>query len=251
MSKSYVYPRSFLISTLGLTTIVLSVFHFASVTEAANLFVSGYNSQGSGVLEYTTGGSFVREFVTPGSGGLSDVGNDRFGPDGNLYVGAAGSIKKYDGSTGAYLGDFATVPSYALDVIFDSQGRCYACDYQVQGKIYQFSNTGTLLQTFTSDFSTPSGLALRPNGNLLVTNTYSGTYANTITELDPTTGSVNTFATGLGEPIGIAAGPDGRYYVANYTYAGIYGGTNPDTIQVVGPDGGVSSTWNTAGDLHG
>ena len=86
---------------------------------------------------------------------------------------------------------------------------------------------------------------------MLVANSYVPPYANTITEINTTTGSYSTFATGLGEPVGLIEGPGGNYYAGNFTYAGTYGGINQDTIQVIPPVGGVSSTWNTGGDLLG
>jgi sugar lactone lactonase YvrE len=49
-------------------------------------------------------------FVLPGSGGLSQTHGIAFGPDGNLYVSseATNQVLRYNGTTGAFLGVFAT-----------------------------------------------------------------------------------------------------------------------------------------------
>jgi len=116
---------------------------------------------GNAVEEYTTSGSFAKTFVASGGGGLSSPGNLTFGLDGNLYVtsGGDGTIKEYNGQTGAFLGDFATGLPGAIDIAFDSLGRAYVAQYGTN-QVSQLSATGALLQTFTSMLSTPEGLTL-------------------------------------------------------------------------------------------
>ena len=55
-------------------------------------------------------GARLADFVTAGSGGLDRPFGFAFGPDGNLYVSSLGTgqILRYDGSTGAFLGVFAS-----------------------------------------------------------------------------------------------------------------------------------------------
>jgi hypothetical protein len=212
----------------------------------ADVFVTNYAGSGS-VSEYSSAGAFVRTFVSPGSGGLAGANNLHFAADGNLYVASDSGIKIYDGSTGAYLRDF--VSAGTLDFTFDAAGNVYAVD---NVKLLKYGPDGTLLATYTDGISTPQGVTLAADGHhLLVSNTYAGAWANTVTSLDPADGSFTTFATGLGEPVGIALGSDGRAYVANFAFALSFGGTHPNTIQVIAAGGGVSSTWNQGGSLNG
>lgn len=72
--------------------------------------------------------------------------------------------------------------------------------------------------------------------------------AQTITEINPDTGAASTFATAPGEPWGLTAGPDGRFYVA----CGRYPDSGPaDLVEVVGPDGGQAQQFNVGGSMMG
>jgi len=73
------------------------------------------------ILRISDGGSTIADFVTPGDGGLFSPGGFAFTPDGDLLAGSWGnhpnnpggtnSIKRYNGTTGAYIDDFASLPS--------------------------------------------------------------------------------------------------------------------------------------------
>jgi WD40 repeat protein len=84
-----------------------------------DLFVGGGNSS---VLEYNgTTGAFVKTFVPAGNGGLTAVTDLAFGPNGDLFVAAGpptslapGEVFEYNGTTGAYVGDFVTAGSGGL-----------------------------------------------------------------------------------------------------------------------------------------
>lgn len=209
----------------------------------ADVYVSDY--YGNTVQRFTLTGTSLGAFV---SSGLSGPSNLHFGPNGDLYVADSTGIQEFNGGTGAFVKTFALAPNL-LDFTFDSAGNAFATD---ASKVLKFDTGGTLVGSYTSGISTPEGIALGAGGHLLVSNAYDGLYRNTITELDPASGNATTFATGLGEPIGIARGPDGRYYIGNFTFATSYGGTNPDTIQVIPAGGGTSSaTWNVGGNLDG
>ncbi len=76
---------------------------------SARLYVAG----ASRVTEFDVGtGRCTKEFVTAGSGGLSNPRYPRFGPDNNLWLATnGGAIKRYDGTSGAFLGDFVAAPN--------------------------------------------------------------------------------------------------------------------------------------------
>jgi DNA-binding beta-propeller fold protein YncE len=103
-----------------------------------NLYVGdGLGSDGQVVRYNGTTGAFMDNFVPPNSGGLARPFGLVFGPDGkkdgqlDLYVlsRVTNSVKRYDGTTGAYLGDFVASGSGGLDhptaLTFGPDGNLY------------------------------------------------------------------------------------------------------------------------------
>ena len=222
----------------------------------AQVFVADWDSASVNTFDAT--GNLQGTFVSTGSGGLAAPQGMRFGPDGNLYItygaynGQPAGVKKYSGHDGSFLGTFVSGMPDASDIVFDNNGHAYVTDIG-SDKVYQYNSSGQLLQTYSNGLSSPRGIAWdEAHHQVLVTNDYRAPYANSVTAIDPNTGAWSTFATGLGEPEGITAGPDGKFYVANFTYSYSFGGQSPpDTIQVIGANGGVSSTWSSGGTING
>src|SRR5262245_891808 len=84
--------------------IVATVVSLPVAAQGLKLLVLDYLN--NRVLRYDgVTGAFIDVFVPNGSGGLAEPQNLTIGPDGNLYIGnwVDGSVKRYDGDTGAYL----------------------------------------------------------------------------------------------------------------------------------------------------
>ena len=73
-----------------------------------HIYVPYRGGLNSAISEYVaTSGQLVSLFVDPGSGGLNDPYDIEFGVDGHLYAANTGDgrVLKYDGQTGAFLGE--------------------------------------------------------------------------------------------------------------------------------------------------
>lgn len=162
-----------------------------------NLFAS----DGGRVAEFDgVTGAFLKYFVDFADNGGLTFANEGivFGPDGNLYV-ASGSgevdaaVKRYDGTTGAYMDDFITAGNglnNAWDVVFGPDGNVYVTSYNSNQVLRYDGLTGTFIDVFVPAASggllTPTGMAFGPDGNLYIAS-YSG--ANSVHHYDGTTGS--------------------------------------------------------------
>jgi hypothetical protein len=183
-----------------------------------NLYVGDGLDSTSGWVDRFNGqtGVFMNQFVSPSSGGLINPIGMVFGPDGkddgklDLYVASArnSNVLRYDGSTGAFLGEFVPAGSgglsHALGITIGPDGDLYVASggYDHNGKITDHS---AVLR-----FQGPSG----PNPG----------------------GFIDAFVPhgsgGLLIPLGIVFGPDGNsdghqdLYVNSQLFVGSFGGKN-------------------------
>ena len=227
--------------------LALGLFALLSTTaRAQNLFVGAFNN--NSVDQYTPAGSSLGSFVLSGSGGLSQPTSVHYGPDGNLYVASGvvnnGAILKYDGTTGAFLSTVASGLNVPTDFTWDTAGTSLyvvAANARQVDRV-QLSN-GTVTATYNTGSNTsPWGIALRPNGHFLVSEINNGV----LLDFDPAGGSPTTFGTGLGSPHGIAIGPDGRYYTADFTLNNSF---LNGSVKVVSTAGGAASVFASGGGL--
>lgn len=120
-------------------------------------------------------GEFLGDFVTPGSEGLVNANGIAFGPDGNLYVGSAGSaeIKRFDGETGAFLDNFVPTGSGGLtnvsQFVFHTDGRLYVGSQQNQRILRYDGVTGAFEDIYVAGLgASPFGFAFAASGELYV-----------------------------------------------------------------------------------
>lgn len=114
------------------------------------------------VFHYDLIGNHLGEFIAAGSGGLFGPEDIFFHPDGSILVTGFGNtaIKRYDGSTGAFLGDFSS--GYALatpsKMSMGPDSLLYVTQWgATQNKVVRFDLVGAFVDEFTS-IGTPNGL---------------------------------------------------------------------------------------------
>jgi DNA-binding beta-propeller fold protein YncE len=126
------------------------------------LYVGGRWSCNVVRFDVTTGDYAV--LVPSKSGGLGAPRGLAIGPDGDLYISShverapysTDTVKKYDGVTGAYLGDFVGVGSGGLNnaagLAFGPDGHLYVCS-PLSGAINIYhGTTGKFLKTFIAGY---------------------------------------------------------------------------------------------------
>jgi DNA-binding beta-propeller fold protein YncE len=126
-----------------------------------------------------SGATFVAQFVPPLSGGGGPF-SVIFGPDGKLYVdgGNGLGVRRYDGTTGAFLDTFIPVDDPAhgnlatgRGMAFDQEGRFYVSDpgqsvhrYDAQGNFLGDLQVGAV----SPGFKEPDAITFDSQGNLLI-----------------------------------------------------------------------------------
>src|SRR5262245_32717733 len=154
------------------------------------------------------------------------------------------SVKRYDGATGAYLGDFVAAVANPRGMSFGPDGNLYVAggSFSGPGSIRRFDGrTGADLGPVTSGH--PGAIAdiiFGPDGDLYG----SVLLYNYVIRVDPSTGA--WFPIGVGSPLrqatGVAFGPDGNLCVGSYP--------NNHVLRFDGSDGhylGVCATVPIAG----
>ena len=209
-----------------------------------NLYVSTGEFAGpgqlKGVLRYDGDtGAFIDNFAVGGN--LASPRGIIFGPDGNLYVAdrkfigqdwqLEGRVARFDGTTGAYLGDFVPLGSGGLSVptqlVFgpsvEDSGRLdlYVVSTGTDSVLRYDGTTGAFLGEFVASGSGglqgPVTMTFGPDGDLYVADFYSSDLAVKRFEgpSGPTPGAfIDTFVPagsgGLRAPSGLIFGPDGN-----------------------------------------
>jgi RHS repeat-associated protein len=166
-------PYSVSVSTGSEAVSLPGGFPVASIT--GNLLVM--NRTKTSILRYDTSGNNLGAFVAPGSFSGIYAELDPIGPDGNIYIvdRGAGAVKRFSGSTGAFIDDFVPPGGGGLS---DPIAGAFGPD----GNLYVTDNTYKVIRKY--DGETKSYLGVFSSGNMVV-------------------------------PADITFGPDGDVYVAD------------------------------------
>ncbi|MGD0114938.1 MAG: flippase activity-associated protein Agl23 [Dehalococcoidia bacterium] len=159
-----------------------------SVDQAGNVYVSdGKNNR---IEVFDKNGKFLRAFQPSGDAALNEPWGVAVAPDGSIYVsdtwnknvgGGIGQVIKYDANFNLI---WKSDPSAALygprDLLILSSGNVLVADTGNKRIVQLNGADGTVVGAFGSEgsgpgqFNEPVGLALGPNGNIYVADTWNG-----------------------------------------------------------------------------
>jgi hypothetical protein len=186
------------------------------------------------ILRYETTGDFKDAFVQSPIFSPESV---IFGFDQNLYISSfsTGSIERYNGATGNYVGRFVGGSGSNLrnpeGIKFGPDGNLYVVDRTQSAVLRYDGGTGAFIDQFVKagagGYNNAGGIVFGPDGNLYAT---SGTQSQTgpgstspqILRFDGSTGAfkdvfVPVGSGGISSPFSLLFGPDGNLYVSNVT----------------------------------
>jgi sugar lactone lactonase YvrE len=186
---------------------------------AGDVFVSARGGS-TGVYLLDNNGNILAQFTNPVfQNGL--VGEVELGPDGSVYVpvdtsfgGGVGEILHFDVSGNL----LATIPlpndlpfgqPYPFGIAVASDGSFWVAQAN-GGNVIHTDASGNLLASYSVG-GTPEDVAIRSDGQLFIANQGFGS----VQQLDPTSGNVTTFVSGLGLPEGVNFTPSGNLTVAD------------------------------------
>jgi sugar lactone lactonase YvrE len=135
-------------------------FHTAFAQTAYEVLVT--SRSGNTVQRYDENGNYMGDFVKQGSGSLQWPQDILFHPDGTVLVSGFGNgaIKRYNGKTGAFIGNFST--GYSLKgpskMSMGPDNLVYVTQWDsVQNKVVRFDLQGNYVDEFTQT-GAPKGL---------------------------------------------------------------------------------------------
>ena len=155
---------------------------------------------------------------------------------GSFLVSEDNNVVSVDAQTGAVLATYPT--ALANDSIaIGSDGSFYVPDYY-NGVIDHYNAAGTLLSTFGSGTLPPAGHGLRAGRKPLFSNVGAG-----VQKFSPSGAYLGAFVAngsgGLNNVKGMIFGPDGNFYVVNYT--------DSDVLKFNGTTGALIGTFVASG----
>jgi WD40 repeat protein len=150
------------------------------------------NYQGCQVLRFNgQTGAFVDTFVPAGSGGLGDISDMCFGPDGKLYVVcSARGILRYSGLDGHFISLFGSFPTnvYPRNLAFGPSGDLFVSTSA--NNVLRFNGTsgvsqGAFITPGSGGLTNAAGLAFGNDGSLYA----SSPASRSVLHYDGTTGA--------------------------------------------------------------
>lgn len=137
--------------------------------------------------------------------------------------------------------EVAHIPDWVESIAVDKRGRMFATAY-FTGRVYRIDAPGSTPVPLTGNIGANGGVVVREDGRLLVGTGNDALHSLTgdalplskLLLVDPESGQVGTYASGLGGIDGVALAPDGTVYTTTV------GGRN---IGRVTPDGRVDPSW--------
>ncbi|MFF1381876.1 SMP-30/gluconolactonase/LRE family protein [Streptomyces sp. NPDC058308] len=143
----------------------------------------------------------------------------------------------------------AHLPDWVESIAVDRRGRMFATAY-FTGRVYRVDAPGGTPVPLTGNVGANGGIVVRPDGRLLVGTgndlahslTGDALPVSKLLLVDPESGEVTPYASGLGGIDGVALAPDGTVYTTTL------GGRN---IGRVTPDGQVDPAWARVGQPNG
>ena len=178
--------------------VLLTAATFATSRQARAEIVAGTFDY-SNVMTFAEDGSgFPGQLVSPFDGGLQAAAGVIFGDDGFLYVSSrsTGQVLKFNGTTGAPLGPFATLNGSGTapaGLKFGPDGNLYVADSGSGGNVQRFNGaTGAYIDTVTTGMAAAGNLLFGPNGELYAADFGAGSVVR-VTNLDTPLQTQETF----------------------------------------------------------
>jgi hypothetical protein len=205
-----------------IATLVALLCYGHSIAQTAAIYVSdaaNFNVGPWKILKFDENGQNGSFFINENLAWPQDI---LFVEDSNFVLISnlnTNQIAKFNASTGAYIGDFATGISGPTRMKIGPDGLLYALQWSGNGKVFRYKLDGTLVDQFTSvGVGTSIGMDWDAAGNLYVAS-YSG---KRIRKFSPSGADLGLFVnSNLSGPTNIWFDDNGRLVVIDYEGNGV------------------------------
>ena len=182
-----------------------------------NLYVSG---RGNSVIKKYNGstGEFIENFTSGYS--LDNPTKMSFGPDGMLYVSQWGTAKskitRFNSTTGEFVDEFTSINlNQGCGHAWDAFGNLYVASFG-SADVRKFDKEGNFIEVFTEAGHLQGAVNLwfTPDSQLMVVDWKLGS----VLKFDGKTGAyLSVFISGMQNTEGVTIGPDGMFYLCDWS----------------------------------